>query len=72
MEDENKRILEDGKKKEMEELAEAEAKRQEKLAGASVPKGLRKVVKHEIVDASLVPMAYCTPDDIKIRQALKD
>lgn len=72
MEDETKRILEDGKRQEMKEQAEAEMKRQEKVTEASVPKGLRKVVKHEVVAASLVPVEFCTPDDVKIRQALKE
>ena len=34
-------------------------------------KGMRKVMSFDVVDPNLVPRNYCSPDDKKIRAALK-
>jgi len=70
MEDETARILEDGKRQEMKEQADAEQKR---VAGSySMPKGMRKVAKFEIVNDKLVPVEFYTIDESKIKEAIKN
>ncbi len=70
--DETNRMLEDNKKKGLEEAAASRAKIEKQAQEASAVKGLRKVAKFEVTHPQFVPSVYCTPDDTKIRQAIKD
>lgn len=59
--------------KKLEEKQNAELQRSAVEANAGVkPKGLRKVTKFEIVDATKVPRAFCSPDEAKIRESVKN
>lgn len=71
-EDEKKRMAEDARLREAEEMAEYDRQQAEKKQEAGKVKGLRKVVKFEVVDGMKVPRNLCSPDDTLIRAALKE
>lgn len=71
-EDERKRIAEDARVKEAEEMAEFDRQEALKKQESEKVKGLRKVLKFEVADESKLPRELMSPDDSKIRSALKE
>lgn len=67
-----RRINEDAAKQEAKEKAAEDERKREKAAAAAAPKGIRKVLKFEVSEASLVPRALCSPDETEIRNFLKE
>lgn len=69
--DELKRQQEDAKQKDAEAMAEYQQSQNAKVQELTRVKGLRKVMKFEVVDPLKVPRELCSPDESKIRESLK-
>ena len=72
LEAERKRLEDEKRQEELRKEEERKAKMRDVEQAAVKPKGMRKQVKFEIIDETLVPANLCSPDEKKIREYVKN
>lgn len=71
LEEQQKEIEKQKADMEAAELKKQQERKQEEIDAANKVKGVRKEIVFDIIDEDKVPRAYCSPDDKKIRAAIK-